>query len=543
MDYKHTETWAQYQSAVSYKSSTGVYDKLRTHQDMYEGRQWANISNSNDLPKPVFNILDKVISYKVSAIKSSEMDIIYNIPDIDSQSQDPVDLEYQEVADLLSAMASTDWERLQMDHLNLSGLVDAAVTGDYILYSYFDPAIKTSDRNVMGAINVQTIDSVNYYVCDPANTDDQTQDYIIIASRDSVKKTKEYAKPHVSELELSMIVGDSEYLYQTGKNYNVSPNDSDKCIVLTKFYKDAKTGTVRACKSTRHVTLRDWDTGLHRYPVSRMAWKPSKNCIPSISEIESCIPNQVAINKLIAMAILSTSMTAFPKILLSSKVSGWTNKIGGVIKTTSDDLSNLVKYLHPTMISADIYKLVDQIKSLTMEAMGATDALFGNIRPDNASAVLVLREAALTPLEANTRRYYTFVEDVARNWLDIYMTYYTTPRVVSINRDGEQQLFEINPSAYKDRAITTKINVGPSNQYSSVALAKTLDNMLASGLIDINDWLELIPIDTFPAKVKLQKILDDRQVPQELDPIEAAINELTPEELQMVDPSQIQLPL
>ena len=145
------EIFSQYEKGISYKNTIGLYKNVDEAERLFAGDQWAGL-NVKNMPKPVFNIIKRVVQYKVSAIKSNPTSVIVS-SDSDDKSEDGA---------ILTRLISDIWERLKMDSKNHSGLKDAAITGDYIMYFYWDNLIKTGQK-FMGDINCEKVDNVNYF--------------------------------------------------------------------------------------------------------------------------------------------------------------------------------------------------------------------------------------------------------------------------------------------------------------------------------------------------------------------------------------------
>ena len=57
--------WAEYQRGVEYNNSIDLYETVRVNRNFYLGRQWEGL-NAPDLPKPVMNVMKRVVSYQTS---------------------------------------------------------------------------------------------------------------------------------------------------------------------------------------------------------------------------------------------------------------------------------------------------------------------------------------------------------------------------------------------------------------------------------------------------------------------------------------------
>ena len=94
----------------------------------------------------------------------------------------------------MTQYSKSTWDRLNMEQKNLDGLEDAFISGDYILYHWWNTQIETG-QPFPGDIDSVLVDNVNYYPGNPNSSDVQSQPYIIIAFRiwlktSSVKRKK-----------------------------------------------------------------------------------------------------------------------------------------------------------------------------------------------------------------------------------------------------------------------------------------------------------------------------------------------------------------
>ena len=194
-----------------------------------------------------------------------------------------------------------------MDKKNQSGLKDAALTGDYIMYFYWDPDIKTG-QDFTGDISCEIIDSVNFFPGNPNLCDIQKQPYIILSVRELTSALrKEAIKNGRTKEEVELITPDEENLYNAGDMSKIELDGMDKTTALIKFYKN-ENGQVMFTKVTKNAVIRDeTDSQLKLYPVALMNWEEKKNCIHGLSEVYGLKPNQLFINKAFAQAMLNST--------------------------------------------------------------------------------------------------------------------------------------------------------------------------------------------------------------------------------------------
>ena len=128
---------------------------------------------------------------------------------------------------------------------------------------------------------------------------------------------------------------------------------------------------------------------------------------------------------------------------------------------------------------------------------GANDAALGNLRPDNATAIVQAREAAIAPMQMYQNRFYSANEDVARIWADFWISLYGK-RSIKINNNGNTEYMVFDAERYKDLVITARIDVGASTLWSEAVSIANLGNLLTAQQIDFIEYLERIPKGLIP---------------------------------------------
>ena len=113
MNHSIQKAWKQYESGKDYKRRIGLYETVRRNERYYRGDQWHGGENV-DLPKPVFNIIRRVIDYLICSVASTNLSIRFTdekLPFLRSKSEaDELRLALQ----TLSANAEYRWEQNEM---------------------------------------------------------------------------------------------------------------------------------------------------------------------------------------------------------------------------------------------------------------------------------------------------------------------------------------------------------------------------------------------------------------------------------------------
>ncbi|MEG6572637.1 hypothetical protein V6C21_09040 [[Clostridium] cellulosi] len=499
--------WRHYKAGVEFKNSIGLYDTVDKNERFFAGDQWAGV-NAPDLPKPVINFIKRACQQRVAEVNSNPVAVEFDeiefpndvaLPEPMSQPMSGTDRE------TLNALFDADWNRLKMDAVNLDGLLNAAVTGDYILYNYWDPAAETG-QVASGRIGVQLLDNVNVYPGNPNERDVQAQPDFIIARRELVEDVKrQAAAAGCSKEEISLITPDDDTELMGGDigKRELRSDEDAKCLTLLYLFK-ADNGHVMAQKTTRNAVVRPlWDTRLTRYPLAVMNWEVRKNCFFGRAEVTGLIPVQRYINQMYAMTMLFTMQSACPKAVFNqSMVKAWSNAVGTAIPVNGD-IEQALKYLDPPQLPNDVYKLPEQLMDTTLRLLGVTDIELGNINPTNTSAIVMAKEASSMPVQSIKKRFYSMIEDFARNWLDMVMAYFTVPRWMKIKgKDGERNVI-FDASTLRNKLWSVKIDVGAANAWSEINSVDTLNKLFEAGAIDAKQYIERLPDGYLPMREKL----------------------------------------
>lgn len=499
--------WRLYEAGTEFKNSIDLYNTVNENERFFAGDQWAGV-NAPDLPKPVVNFIKRACQQHVADVSANPVAVSFEAVEFPCY----VALPGQECKPLcssdtqtLNAMFDADWNRMKMDALNLDGLLDAAISGYFILYSYWDSTLKTGQA-ACGSICAETIDNVNYYPGNPNERDVQKQPYIIIAGRELVSDVIAQAKANgCPKSDIEAIAADSRTENQSGdmSKHELSLDENAKCITLLYLFKDAS-GHVLAQKSTHGTVIRPmWDTLLKRYPIAVMNWEYRKNCCHGRAEVTGLLPVQRYINQMYAMAMLFTMQSACPKAVFNQgMVKAWSNAVGMAIPVNGD-INSAIKYLEPPELSPDIYSLPERLLNTTLQMMGVSELELGSINPTNTSALVLAREASTMTIQSIKTRFYSLIEDFARNWLDMVMAYDKVPRFVkSVDSNGAGAAV-FDPSSLCGRLWSVKIDVGAASAWSEVTSVQTLNTLYSSGAIDARQYIERLPNGYLPMREKL----------------------------------------
>ena len=551
------QIFEEYEAGRTFKSGLGrkgLYEQGKINERFYIGDQWHGARCGNDRPLVRHNVIKRIGDYKMAVVASNPVTVNYSVEGvpntvgISDRARDERDAFAQgqispqetmglppeeELAVTMTALSDyfkTTAERVKCDDLKEQALRNAYVSGTGVLYTYWDDKIRTglyADESgttpIQGDIACEVLDIENVYFGDPNLYDVQAQPYIIIAQRKSVADLQREARRNGrSEAEIDAIKPDRDTGYMAGDMAEDEPEDSRKATVLTKFWKEwAKDGTckIMASVAVRGATIRyRWDTKLRLYPLAVFRWERRRNCAYGESEITYLIPNQIAINRMLTASVWAVMMLGMPLTLVNGDVVNQpiTNDPGQIIKIngTSEDMLNAVRYVNPPNFAPAFDNNIASLISNTLTQSGANDAALGDVRPDNTSAIVAVREAATMPMQTVQNRFYSFVEDVARVWAEMWVTMYGR-RSLKIEDENGVWYMPFDGEKYRDLLISVKVDVGASTLWSEIQSVNTLDNLLASQIITPKQYLERLPKGSVPNLSGLIREMQEAQRAQE----------------------------
>lgn len=509
-----------YEAGVEYKSSIGLYSAVDKNERFFAGDQWAGV-NAPDLPKPVVNFIKRACQQRVAEVNENPVGVSFEavefpnaapgaVPDAHSDAPKGGKIHGRAAlsdgdTQILDAMFDADWNRMKLDAVNLDGLLDAAVTGDYLLYCYWDGAAETGQA-ASGCVCAERLDSVCYYPGNPNSSDVQRQPNIIVARLEPVADVKtEAAKYGRPAAELDAIAEGGGRNLESGdlSHLGLAGATGEKCVTLLYMFKDGR-GRVMAQKSTREAVVRPlWDTGLSRYPLSLMNWEVRRGCCHGRAEVTGLVPVQRYVNQMYAMAMLYTMQSACPKAVFNQgMVKAWSNAVGAAVPVNGD-IASAVKYLEPPRLSEDIYDLPEQLMDTTLKLIGVGDIELGSVNPTNMSALVMAREASTMTVQSIKTRFYSMIEDFARNWLDMVAAYAIVPRWLKLGGEGGPRTAVFDPGILRGRLWSVKVDVGAASAWSEINSVATLGSLYNSGVIDARQYVERLPDGYLPLREKL----------------------------------------
>ena len=496
---------AEYQKMLGYNTAVNLDETVRANENFFIGKQWEGV-DAKGLPTPVYNFLKQVVLFSVANITTDNIKMQATPLACERTPED-----VGRVAEIVNKEFDRLFEFNRVPNLVREYMRNAAVDGDSCLFTFWDDTVDAG-FGLRGGIRTEIVDNMRVGFGNTACRDPQKQPYILIERREMTKELRRAAQ-EAGNPRWNDIQPDNE-----NHNTDSYKNSAERSTVLLRMWKERKTGTVWACEVSGRVMLREpWDMGLRLYPVTWINWDYIPDSYHGQALVTGLIPNQIFVNKLFAMSMISLMTSAFPRTVYDkTRIPKWNNAVGAAIGVNGGDVSGVAKIIDPAQISPQIAQFIQTSVDYTRQFLGATSAALGETRPDNTSAIIALQRAASIPSEITKQNLYKSIEDLGRIYLDFMAAYYGKRKVqVSMPDVGsdilafagkdpeelETVLFDYG--ILNDMPMALKLDVGASSYWSEMASVQTLDNLLMQNKITIEEYLERIPDGYIPKRQEL----------------------------------------
>ncbi len=514
-ELKQTDIWELYEKSRNYCRLINMYTDTDRNYNFYNGDQWNGLKIKGIEPVQL-NFIKAIVKYKVGNINS-------NLWAANFSSENFENREFRKVAErtceMLNKKASRVWERDNLDLKIRKVTKDSAINDEGIMYVHYDVENQTPINEIISKNDI--------YFGNENDSNLQRQPYILIKQRLPVIEVQQMALAEgVSEEKAKCILGDNDTFEESGEAAKIEKDNM--CTVITKFYKE--NGTVHFAKTTRYVELKkDTDSGLTLYPIAHMIWEEKEGSARGEGEVRRHIANQIEVNKTIMRRLITVKNTAYPqKVVNTDKVMNPSavDTVGGTIKTkggqTVDDVSKIFAHIQPAQMSTDVEKVQNELISITRELAGAGDIATGQVNPESASgkAILAVQQAAQQPLVEQLSELKTFVEDLIRIWLDMFIVYsqdgITLEETTTDPNTGEEitQLVTVPQTVMQELQATVKIDITPKGAFDKFAQEVSLENLLKAGyfsiqrLPELKVYVKLLDDDSVMPKAKLEEAIE-----------------------------------
>ena len=513
-ELKVTDEWTLFEKGKSFMRRMNMFTDTDKNYRMYSGNQWEG-AKIEGIEQAQYNFIETIVNYKVSTINQNLWGINYS-------SENFEDREFRKTAEgtckLLNKKASKVWEKDSMDFKVREVSEDSAVNDEGVMYVNYDIDTQEPLNEIINKTDIQ--------YGNENSSDIQSQPYIIISQRKSVIEIQNLArKEGVSEEQIKNIKGDSDYFEEAGESAKYEKDN--KCTLITKMWKEE--GKVKFVKSTKYVVVKkESNSGLSLYPVAHYPWKTKKGSARGEGEVRYLIPNQLELNKTLARMLLSVKQNAYPtKVVAIDKISNPNaiNQVGGTIKARGqsvDDVNKVFTTIAPAQMSTDVSKTINDLISITRELKNSSDIATGGVNPTEASgkAILAVQQASQQPMTKQLTGLKIFIEDLARIWLDMWVTYSQDGMKLEEEKTdpttGEEyvELVDIPSSVLENLKGTVKVDITPKSSYDKYARELTLENFLKAGyfnpqkLGELKVYAKILPDDAIAPKQDILKAIE-----------------------------------
>ena len=415
------DVFQKFQDSDNYKVTKGIIRDAKRSIDFYEGRQWRDFKNKLPFESPTINVIGNMVDSKAASILNKTWTINYVVND-DTASTDKIN-------------KFTEWQmkELRQDELNARLTYDGLNKGTFILYLYWDEDAIGQMGVMDGAVKATTIDIQDIAVANPTNTDVQSQEYIIIHSRESLRKVKELCDTLNDDKEKNEHI--IAYGYESNYTNDIEQENEVMTDVYTKFFK--KNGEVYFQKSTRDILVQkptplnpliskaeikrvqeelekekkeetsapteqvgdpanrmmmtkaeDKKSRIQEleeklkatvYPIAMNSFIKRDNCIYGVSFTAQLIAPQKNINQLVATTLLTATKHAMPTIVVKQGALGTQSldfsKPGKVIVDYSPPGEDGIKSLNLGTLPTKHYELAQSMIAMLKDVYRTNDIL------------------------------------------------------------------------------------------------------------------------------------------------------------------------
>lgn len=558
-----TDLWELWRRGVAYQSAMGLRTLLPRCVKFYEGDQWPSATEETAvMPRPVVNMVKRTCRSKKASILATPVRIVYKAETV----QDKKLIErFNDFADYIQ-------KEYGQKRLDRRALKDGVVEGTYVYHYYWDAEATGLDGVIRGGMRCDLLSALDVIFADPTQTDEQKQEWILIATRENVRKLREGVK---SKAERDKIVPDEN----KDNAYGTEEQDKDGlCTVLTRYFR--RDGEVYCERATRTATIaepfpiaprvdeiqKEISGRLHRsddgegsgdrgldgksidapnnelsdntedldgtrrntlraplYPIVVGQYEPRKNCIYGQGEAEALIPNQRAVNNNLAMMLYNVQqmawnrMVATPEALRDQEV---TNEPGEILLDYSGT-GNGIRNMPPAQMSGMPLTLTQNLVELSRDASGVTEVMTGETISGSMSgaAIAQLQGQAMVPIEELRQEFWGVKERQGMVLAQFFkLFYHNAPYVRSEIGEDEQERAIVDyfeGDDYRDIRFDVIVEAVGGSRFTNAGDITALETLYAKGEITAAEYIEAYPDDALSNKQTILEILRKRDAQAE----------------------------
>lgn len=451
-DHELTQLWVDWQKTRDFLALKNIPNSIRQYEDYYEGRQIKYMPKG--LPRICLNVVRQMIDNKMSAILENPIQISY-LSNMDMDSTMEID-----------RFSDYTLKNINFEQLDRKAVKDALIYGLGVAHGFWNEDAIGMDSIARGSMVWEPIHPLNVGVANPYEKDVQKQEYVIVASRESVERARMMADEDVN---LELIVPDDNEVIE-----NQIELDKGKLVtVLTRYFRI--NGEVHFEKGTKNVMLTkpvplnpyltynkikeekkrdpttshspdeklesfkpEYKTKWARYPIQFCVLAERADCYWGISDIDDMILGQNAVNALWALSIKNGIDFQGKYIVRPDALRGQTitNEIGQVITNYSKFDDGIKQITGQAGITTEMANLPLTLSEMLRKVKNSSDVVSGDVQGKELSgnAIALLQTAAERPTESQTRANQLFAAEMGKTFLLFYKFYY----------ENSQYAFDVN---------------------------------------------------------------------------------------------------
>ena len=555
-----TKSYRLYKEALENQAMTGLREKIPECVDFYEGRQWPKPTESTkNLPRPVVNIVKMICRAKKGAILST-----------------PVRIQYKSYSALtnvekFNSFASSIFREIGQDELDRRAIDDGIKKGSYFFHYYWNSEEISNESGEMGALSCELIDPLNIFFANPAELDEQKQDWIIIRSFPTVKNL-------IKDITDKRLLNSILFEACEGKG-EISP-ERETIPLFTRYFK--RDGVVYCVKETKKNTLTEefkivpdklelseifdalyakddvkkQEPSQNRtlwarpqqitrckikqlYPIVSGYYERKEGSIYGMGEVEGLIPNQKAINFNIAMNLLNAQQCAWGKYIALPNALG-NQKISNVPGQVLIDFSGTgegIKRMPEGEISSSPMSITLSLEELTRTVSGASSVLTGDAYSSNLSgaAIAYLQSQAQVPID-ELRSSFWHAKRKQGKVVAQFLRHFYFKRAF-LNHQGASSdekiahYDEFSSSDYEGACFEVYVEAVGGTKSSLASDISLLDTCLKNGNISLETYIRAYPESAITNKeeilkqIRLEKESEIEALKKEIQALKAGVTE------------------
>lgn len=513
-DIEETSLWEQYQKCKNFMERRNIYSDTDRNNRMYNGDQWHGLKIESIEPI-TFNFIKQNVKQKVANITSNLFAINYSPENIEN-------IEFMEVAqqtcDLLNKKASKVWDTDFMDKKIKKWVKQAAINDEAVAYVTYNEVLNNPITEIISKNDIMYGDENEEEI--------QFQPFILIRQRKTLIELKQMAEEEKIDKKLvETIVADKDT--ETIAGDAGKDELEDKAWLITRFYR--KDGYVYYDQATQYCEIKkEKFMGVRLFPIAHFNWEDEEGNARGIGEVRQLIPNQLEANKTAMRRALVTKNISYPqRVVNETAIQNMeaVNRIGATIKFTdmgNTRASDVFMTTTPGQMGVDAEKIQTELINYSKELNNVSEATTGSINPESASgrAILAVQNAQNEPLNEQVVGLKSFIEDIARIWFEMWKV--NARKALKIQYEGTDpnsgetiyEMGEIDPLILDELETSVKVDITPKGSFDKYAQELSLENLLTTGVITFEEYVESLDSDSVMPKSKLEIIISKRKEAQ-----------------------------